>query len=49
MRDDRVRRIETVDEIAKAKKRIIFVFRSEKAIAIYLLGKRIYCSKIWSS
>lgn len=48
MRDDRIRQIATVDEIAKAKKLILFVFRSENAIAIYIFGKRIYCSKIWN-
>ena len=49
MRDDRVRQLATADEIARAKKRVIFVFRSDGAIAIYILGRRIWASKAWNA
>lgn len=49
MRDDRVRQIETADEIAKSRKQVLFIFRSDNAIAIYIFGKRVYSSKVWKS
>lgn len=47
-RDDTVRRLETVDYMAKIFNIPIFIFKSENAKAIYIFGKRIYASKIWN-
>lgn len=49
MRDNRVRHIATVDELAKVlKRRTIFVFKSDGAKAIYIFGRRVYASKEWN-
>lgn len=49
MRDDRIRQLATADELAKVfKHRVIFVFKSDEAKAIYLFGKRVYASKAWN-
>ena len=43
MRNDMIRRLEHADQLGRAhRKLIIFVFRSEGAIAIYVRGRRIY-------
>jgi hypothetical protein len=48
MRDDRIRQLTTVDEMAKARRQPLFIFRSDNAIAIYIFGKRIFASKVWT-
>ena len=49
MRNDMVRQLATADKIAKAKRRVIFVFRSDGAVAIYILGRRVWASKAWNA
>lgn len=49
LRNDMVRHIATPDLIAKrSANRVIFVFRSGLAIAVYLFRKRIFASKAWN-
>lgn len=49
MRDDRIRQLATVDVLARHhNKRVIFVFRSENAKAVYIFGKRVFASKSWN-
>jgi hypothetical protein len=48
VRDDRIRQLATVDEMAKARRQPLFIFRSDNAIAIYLFSKRIFASKVWT-
>lgn len=48
MRDDRVRQLASVDAMAKANKTLIFIFESDGAKAVYILGKRVFASKAWN-
>lgn len=51
MRDDRIRQLATVDKIAKTcyTNRILFVFKSDNATAVYIFGRRVYASRIWNA
>lgn len=50
MRDDRVRMLATADAIAHMHRRKpLFVFKSDHAIAVYWFGKRLYQSKAWNA
>lgn len=50
MRDNRIRQIETADELAKVfKRRFVFIFKSDNAKAIYIFGRRVYASKVWNA
>lgn len=49
MRDNRIRQLASVDELARSfRKRVIFVFKTDGAKAIYIFGHRIYASKAWN-
>lgn len=48
MRDNRIRNLELADQLGHTyRRRGIFVFKSDGAVAVYLFGKRIYASPAW--
>lgn len=50
MRDNRVRQLATADALAhQFRKRIIFVFKTDGAKAVYVFGRLVYKSKHWQA